>query len=235
MFESGALCLCRHGNLIYNAKILEKKDGKYLVHYKGWRSNWDEWVQEDQLLENTIQNRKLMAEQKAKVAKKPILRKFTTGDLKIPIPLKSQLWDDRAMIMDNLLCPLPRSPCVSEILERFSRKRNDPDLKEFCSGLLELFEEALPTCLLYPIERLQLFHQSDVCKTYGAEHLLRLFVFLPSLMQQANVDMETWHTTANLTKEFLHWLMHENYFIRKYKGASLDYMNELIHHGILDK
>lgn len=33
----------------YKGKILEVKYGKYKVHYEGWGSSWDEWVEEERL------------------------------------------------------------------------------------------------------------------------------------------------------------------------------------------
>lgn len=46
--------LCYHGPLIYEAKIvnlrMEEGSPQYLVHYKGWKQTWDEWVPEDRVL-----------------------------------------------------------------------------------------------------------------------------------------------------------------------------------------
>jgi MRG len=81
-----------------------------------------------------------------------------------------------------------------------------PDqIQEFCAGLLQLFETALPICLLYPQERPQYDallaehrrkqreedgDRSEPSTTtlqlsavYGCEHLLRLLVRLPVLLQ----------------------------------------------------
>ncbi|KAJ8086532.1 Esa1p-associated factor [Marasmius tenuissimus] len=63
-FNTNERCLCFHGPLIYEAKILKQKkfDGEkdagpggivgqhYFVHYKGWKQTWDEWVPPDRLL-----------------------------------------------------------------------------------------------------------------------------------------------------------------------------------------
>lgn len=77
-----------------------------------------------------------------------------------------------------------------------------PDqIQEFCTGLLQLFETALPICLLYPQERPQYEallaeHGRDdndgkppslqLSAVYGCEHLLRLLVRLPVLLQGEN-------------------------------------------------
>ena len=66
-------------------------------------------------------------------------------------------------------------------------------VRQFCNGLAKLFEEALPTCLLYAQERPQYQHyiteqrqsgekKVSVLDVYGCEFLLRLIVRLPMLM-----------------------------------------------------
>jgi hypothetical protein len=72
------------------------------------------------------------------------------------------------------------------------------DIQTFGYGLLELFEQALPACLLYPQERPQYEYvkrklqkqQSNnggekqlLADIYGCEYLLRLYVQLPILLQ----------------------------------------------------
>jgi hypothetical protein len=75
-------------------------------------------------------------------------------------------------------------------------------VREFCAGLLELFEAALPTCLLYPQERPQYealvaglprggtaaqqnspLRPTPLASVYGCEHLLRLLVRLPAMLR----------------------------------------------------
>ncbi|KAJ3508079.1 hypothetical protein NLJ89_g5952 [Agrocybe chaxingu] len=60
--------LCFHGPLIYEAKVMKTKifedlhpitgasGPHYLVHYKGWKQTWDEWVPPSRLLKMTEQN-----------------------------------------------------------------------------------------------------------------------------------------------------------------------------------
>ncbi|KAI9197498.1 MRG-domain-containing protein [Polychytrium aggregatum] len=83
-FQDNEHVLCFHGPLIYDAKILksEIRDGSegsspfYLVHYKGWKQTWDEWVPESRILKNTDENRqraddlKRTSEKKASTNKK---------------------------------------------------------------------------------------------------------------------------------------------------------------------
>ncbi|KAI9833407.1 MAG: Esa1p-associated factor [Phylliscum demangeonii] len=74
--------LCFHQDLLYEAKILDCKaedpqDSKgpmlYLVHYKGWKKTWDDWVSDDRLRKHTPENLLLAAEllrNKSRPAKK---------------------------------------------------------------------------------------------------------------------------------------------------------------------
>ncbi|CDK27349.1 unnamed protein product [Kuraishia capsulata CBS 1993] len=89
-------CLAYHGPLLYEAKVLkvhEKnkdtvkvKDGTeavdpetfplefkdrhlYFIHYRGWKSSWDEWVQDDRVLAYDEENLKKQKELKAALAK----------------------------------------------------------------------------------------------------------------------------------------------------------------------
>ncbi|KAJ7580209.1 MRG-domain-containing protein [Mycena floridula] len=67
-FAVGEKCLCYHGPLIYEAKVIKSqhmneetsKTGyvgiHYLVHYKGWKQTWDEFVPAGRLLKITENN-----------------------------------------------------------------------------------------------------------------------------------------------------------------------------------
>ncbi|PLW10382.1 hypothetical protein PCANC_01676 [Puccinia coronata f. sp. avenae] len=66
--------LCYHGPLLYEAKVLKVKESspddtrgiskgnQYLVHYKGWKQKWDEWVPEGRLLKWTNENVRIRTE-----------------------------------------------------------------------------------------------------------------------------------------------------------------------------
>lgn len=52
----GDLMYCYYGNLLYEVKCLKHRiadDGvlEYLIHYTGFKSKFDEWVDRDRLLE----------------------------------------------------------------------------------------------------------------------------------------------------------------------------------------
>ncbi|KAI9482503.1 MRG-domain-containing protein [Zychaea mexicana] len=124
------------------------------------------------------------------------------SEFKLPIPelLKGHLVDDWENVTKNQqLVPLPRTPSVSEILGQYyqhARGREDETLQSVIDGVKLYFDKSLGTSLLYNAERKQFEEEvqaahktpSDV---YGIEHLLRLFVNMPTLMSQSNVDPET--------------------------------------------
>ncbi|KAF8193795.1 MRG-domain-containing protein [Pholiota molesta] len=68
IFNAQERVLCYHGPLIYEAKVLKTKSSddtsaanggpgpRYLVHYKGWKQTWDEWVPASRLLKLSESN-----------------------------------------------------------------------------------------------------------------------------------------------------------------------------------
>ncbi|KAI8625780.1 MRG-domain-containing protein [Xylariaceae sp. FL1651] len=65
--------LCFHGDLMYEAKIIEVKvepgkkaeDAQYRIHYKGWKASWDDWVSHDRIRKLTEDNKQLAAQLQA--------------------------------------------------------------------------------------------------------------------------------------------------------------------------
>ncbi|XP_037950955.1 nuA4 complex subunit EAF3 homolog [Teleopsis dalmanni] len=67
MFNKGETVLCKHGNLIYKAKVLQCSKNRagqdvYYVHYVDWNKNWDEWVNGDRILKYNEANLKRQKE-----------------------------------------------------------------------------------------------------------------------------------------------------------------------------
>ncbi|OJI98505.1 hypothetical protein ASPVEDRAFT_464484 [Aspergillus versicolor CBS 583.65] len=67
-YQKDERVLCFHHEILYEAKILElrhtdpddrKSPYEYLVHYKGWKNTWDDWVPQDRLRKFTEENREL--------------------------------------------------------------------------------------------------------------------------------------------------------------------------------
>ncbi|KAI9140617.1 MRG-domain-containing protein [Paraphysoderma sedebokerense] len=164
-------------------------------------------------------------------------------EIKLPIPdmLKLQLVDDWEFITNkHQLVPLPREPTVRQILQMYqtsksekSRKsRADEILSEVITGLQLYFDKALGTILLYRFERQQYvdirknFPDKEMSEIYGAEHLLRLFVQLPSLIAHTNMDQDAIATLKDNLSEFLTWMEKKksDLFLQMYENATPEYM-----------
>ncbi|KAL8661734.1 MAG: hypothetical protein Q9168_008357 [Polycauliona sp. 1 TL-2023] len=64
MFEKDEKVLCFHGELLYEAKILEvvqepSEPIRYRVHYKGWKGSWDDTVDDERLRKMNDENREM--------------------------------------------------------------------------------------------------------------------------------------------------------------------------------
>ncbi|KAL2024280.1 hypothetical protein VTK56DRAFT_8762 [Thermocarpiscus australiensis] len=84
-FQKDERVLCFHMEMLYEAKILDVMPGEngegwqYKVHYKGWKSSWDDWVPQDRIRKFTDENKDLAAQllaqfkmlQSSKTAKQP--------------------------------------------------------------------------------------------------------------------------------------------------------------------
>ena len=99
--------------------------------------------------------------------------------------------------------PVPAASfTVSRVLQEFmefkqAQGQADRAMRELIDGLRLYFDRALPTYLLYRFERPQFEEyvqgrpsedQRSMSEVYGAEHLLRLMVKLPSLLRMADLD-----------------------------------------------
>ncbi|KAK9451073.1 MRG-domain-containing protein [Limtongia smithiae] len=98
-FSVSARCLAFHGPLLYESKILKiyvpdgKNDGidvdeiplplreavAYLIHYKGWKSSWDEWLPQERVLRWTDENLRLQKELKNEALQLLRSKKKPTG------------------------------------------------------------------------------------------------------------------------------------------------------------
>ncbi|KAJ7034745.1 MRG-domain-containing protein [Mycena alexandri] len=313
-YNTGENVLCYHGPLIYVAKILKTqaadenekntitgKEGEhYFVHYKGWKTTWDEWVPAARLLKDNEVNRLLQkslhkdASGAAKASAHPKAstssaskdtgagtsasantrsgtRKETgtrgtkrgrdDGDgtrrpemkLTIPEQIKSKLVDDwETVTKDNKLVTLPRSPTVEQLLKEFEaylKETKPPHLKDpvgltptVVSGLQVYFDRSLANHLLYRFERPQytdirsqyitgqkviIGQEKEMSEIYGAEHLLRMLVTLPTMIAQSTLDAESTDIVRDYVNELLAWMLteQERLFQPEYVPADPKYQN----------
>ncbi|KAF7290520.1 MRG-domain-containing protein [Mycena indigotica] len=293
-YSTNESVLCFHGPLIYAAKILKVQEGdaerpdaitgkpgaQYFVHYKGWKTTWDEWVPTDRLLKdnevNRIKQKELKQQQTAK--ERPPTKASTSGNatgstagastntntgtrsgtrkdlgtrgtkrgrdevegtkkpdmrLNVPEQLKAKLVDDWEAVTKNaLLVTLPCKPTVEQLLTEFEthlRNTNPSHLKDSASlsaaviaGLKTYFDKALGNCLLYREERPQfgdiriqyitgqhVKQAAEMSQIYGAEHLLRMLVTMPSMIAQSTLDSESTDIVRDYVNELFVWMLQE--------------------------
>lgn len=157
----------------------------FYIHYKGWKSTWDEWIPEDRVLSytkaNLAKSQSIAAslsnkntKSKSKKTKADIERDETPSGrpevrLTMPEELKSLIVDDWEQITkNNKLLLLPRPASVSKIIEAYGKQRDSKHVSDLFSGSAEedvyievvngiklYFERSLPTILLYSQEREQ--------------------------------------------------------------------------------
>ena len=106
------------------------------------------------------------------------------------------------MIEERKLLPLPRTPCIRQVLDMFvdSRgkrsKQEKDEVLEMVQGLTAFFYMALPRMLLFSFESLKYKRvQSErpdlkPSQLYGGEHLLRLLMKMPTEMMTAKVTAD---------------------------------------------
>ncbi|KAJ6482144.1 MRG-domain-containing protein [Mycena vitilis] len=313
-YTTGENVLCYHGPLIYVAKVLKTQsaDGDekntitgqegqhYFVHYKGWKTTWDEWVPAARLLKdnevNRILQKSLQKEAPATAAAARAHPKASTSSnkdtisgttasastragtrketgtrgtkrgrddadgtrrpemrLNIPEQIKVKLVDDwETVTKDCKLVTLPRSPTVEELLKEFEsylKETKPAHLKDpiglaptVVSGLQVYFDRSLANHLLYRFERPQytairskyitgqnvvIGQEKEMSEIYGAEHLLRMLVTLPTMIAQSSLDAESTDIVRDYVNELLAWMLQEQsrLFQPDYVEQGIGYQN----------
>ncbi|KAI9310955.1 MRG-domain-containing protein [Dichotomocladium elegans] len=255
--------LCFHGPLIYEAKILDRewfvdheelKGPCYLVHYKGWKNTWDEWVPETRVLrwnDINLETQQKLKNMYSQIGKKRRRGSISSSDkdedflnlpeIKIEIPnsLKAQLVDDWENVTKNQqLVVLPRNPTVSQVLEQYKafklQKKGTSEelLNEIVDGIKEYFNNALGSILLYRFERHQYAnvrkeHTEAMSDIYGAEHLLRLFVQMPSLIAHTDMGAEATNVLTDYLTDIMRYMqrMQKQFFSTEYEHPTPEYVS----------
>lgn len=171
---------------------------------------------------------------------KPLDWDYDALPVKIPLPpqLRKQLNDESVLINNNKeLVPLPRTPSASDIMDNWARDYASGDTTEVLSVidmLKALFQDELGNHLLYRLERYQYAEylsrnpQLSVDKTYGAEHLLRLFVILPWFLSNARLDESAVHSIKIVVANLMEYmrLNMSTIFAQDYEPASLQALQD---------
>ncbi|KAL2059372.1 hypothetical protein ABVK25_000665 [Lepraria finkii] len=167
----------------------------------------------------------------------------------VPDHLKALLVDDWENVTKNLsLVPLPSEHPVNEILntyfeeEKHKRRLGSAEadlLEEVVAGCKDYFEKCIGRILLYRFERQQYaevrklweegrgeWEGKNAGDVYGAEHLCRLFVSLPELIAQTNMDSQSVSKLHEEIQKLTSWLGKNSnrFFTAEYETASNDYV-----------
>ncbi|MCJ1433102.1 Esa1p-associated factor [Xylographa pallens] len=174
--------------------------------------------------------------------------------IRIPCPdnLKSLLVDDWENVTKNLLLvPLPSKTPVTLILDTYfdeekgKRRLGSAEadlLEEVVAGVKEYFDKCLGRILLYRFEREQFFEVRGLWEgavggewegkgpgdVYGAEHLARLFVSMPELIAQTNMDHQAVNRLREELAKLTQWLGKNasKYFTAEYESATQEYIEK---------
>lgn len=161
--------------------------------------------------------------------------------LSVPDQLKALLVDDWEFVTkEHQVVPLPREVTVADILEAYakvagaSRPVGTAEYEiftEVISGIKHYFDRALGNILLYRFERQQYlnirkkFPGVPMSEIYGPEHLLRLFVSLPALIAQTNMDQQSVAALREHLEECLRFMLkyRSKFFLKEYENTSPHY------------
>lgn len=159
----------------------------------------------------------------------------------IPPHLQRQAVDDWEMVTKEAkLVPLPREVSVQDVLHKWvntRRQSTDKATREVAEGLQTYFDTCLPKMLLYRVERKQ-YNQLFSTGTprdetllpsavYGPEHLLRLLIKLPYILEGSDVPEETMEVIAEKVNELCKYMLKNGrlLFLAEYEDAPSQYLD----------
>lgn len=167
--------------------------------------------------------------------------------LKLPLSAthKTALVHDWEMIVNKrclVRLPKPEGQTVKDLLDTYQSTLGSGADAEAAASVLRgvrlYFDRALPVCLLYRFER----HQFDELlkkhlevsptkpyessRVFGAEHLLRLLVKLPSLLEDLAVDAAVMASLSGHLNDFVRWLTKHaaKYLTQDFVRADTEYI-----------
>lgn len=162
----------------------------------------------------------------------------------LPAALKQQLVDDWEFVTkEHRLVPLPRKHSVSSIVDMWARSHAAPEdiaCREVAEGIKAYFDAALPTTLLYKFERLQFnefyFGPNSMARNdaypvrhYGAEHLTRLLLKLPYMLESTGVDVNMMRRIAEKVNDLARFMAENGrlLFLYEYDVPHDDYIRKV--------
>ncbi|EGC28328.1 hypothetical protein DICPUDRAFT_59449 [Dictyostelium purpureum] len=156
-------------------------------------------------------------------------------EIEIPSSLKGKLVDDWNFVNnEKSIIQLPKDPSIGDILLSVIEESDNKtaEYKETINGIRQYFNKALGTLLLYKFERPQYDQMlksnpnKSMSEIYGAEHLLRLFVKLPSLLVISNLEEKTVSQLKEVFDQVLQYLDKNSstLFTKEYTVATTQYL-----------
>ena len=163
------------------------------------------------------------------------------ADVELPLPellVQFVMSDCEFVTRERRLVPLPRAPSVSSILKAFLRLveavEDDPRIA-IVDGVRLLFNAALPVHLLYRFERLQHVElrqrldaaadTRDLADVYGAEHLLRLLVRIPSVIAHSQYTQDELPLLLATLADLVAFLeANPHFFLDEYDAPTAQYI-----------
>lgn len=166
----------------------------------------------------------------------------------LPSSLQRILVDDWESVTKEMrLVPLPRTITVDGVLQRWVSNRRhtvDKATKEVAEALLIYFNASLPKILLYRFERQQYEEYFNSAQNngdnedgtnrsklptmvYGGEHLLRLLLKLPHIMETGKIPKEKIRIIADKVNDLCKYLVKNSriLFLSEYEPAPQAYID----------
>ncbi|CAB4391026.1 unnamed protein product [Rhizophagus irregularis] len=213
----------------------------YHIHYAGWKSSWDEWVDESRLLkcnEANLEKYKQMSRSLKKL--KPAMKRTindsptekTRKRKREPTPKEKEVVVKKPKPKEIITVPEPLRAILfrdwqnihtHQLLVPLPRKPTVTDIIEdyrknrMVSKKIENSDDGIEQEV---INGLHFYFNKCI---FGAEHLLRLFVEFPLLMANTFLSLETINVLKVHLSEFLNFL-NENrskYFIKEYEEINI--------------
>lgn len=171
----------------------------------------------------------------------------STSMFQLPSSLQRILVDDwESVTKEFKLVPLPRTITVDGVLQRWVSNRRhtvDKATKEVAEALMIYFNASLPKILLYNFERQQYEDRFPASQNndggdatenplsptsvYGAEHLLRLLLKLPHIMDTSTVPKDKLRIITDKVNDLCKYLVKNGriLFLSEYEQAPQAYID----------
>ena len=247
-YEVNEDVIIEDNTVYYEGRIMETKDGKYLVHFNGWPKKYDRWVPPESIIKQNEMNRALMKmnnKSNKEREDKPYYKMSILNELNslseikqqygFPFLLKQRLIEEWYVVeSQQRFLPLPRVPNVKQILQTWETEckaestASHQNTIELIQGLIFYMNNCMDRSIIYrpempQFERVKHLKPSGFIEVYGAEHLLRTVFMIPMMYSSTDLserESEMIHEVMMGLYQFL--LRHPTYFCNLEEYTTLD-------------